>query len=96
MLEHLEDISIVIRKLLGVTEKGGYILLTVPYNYKRHLDPIDNMFRPTPEEIANLFPGDKIEVIDKRIIGISDKTYYQQKSRYPIWGYRKIIGYYFG
>lgn len=97
MLEHVEDIAFVIQNLLAITINGGYILITVPYKYRRHLDPIDNMFRPTPEEIVKLFPINKVEVIDKKIIVIHDKQYYsKKKSRFPIWGYREIIGFYFG
>ncbi len=97
MLEHVEDISMVINNLKKVTIKKGYILLTVPYKYKKHLDPIDNMFRPTPDEIASLFPVNEIEVIDKVIIYIYDKEYYQvKKSTIPLWGYRNLIGYYLG
>lgn len=97
MLEHVEDIAFVIQNLMAITINGGYILITVPYKYRRHLDPIDNMFRPTPDEIINLFSKEKIEIIEKKIITIEDKIYYKKKkSKYPIWGYREIIGYYLG
>ena len=60
MLEHVEDIALVVENLKKIVIKGGYILLTVPYKYKKHLDPIDNMFRPTPDEIAGLFAANEI------------------------------------
>lgn len=96
MLEHVPDISLVVKNLLEVTKDGGYILITVPYKYKKHPDPIDNMFRPSPDEIVNLFPEGAIEVLEKGIITIKDKKYYLLKSRFPFWGRRKLIGYYFG
>lgn len=97
MLEHVEDISLVIQNLKKVTVQGGYILITVPYKYKKHLDPIDNMFRPTPKEIAALFNASEIEIIDEKIIVIHDKAYYKiKKSRIPFWGYRHLLGYYLG
>lgn len=97
MLEHVEDISLVIKNLQNVTIKGGYILITVPYKYKKHLDPIDNMFRPTPQEIADLFNPHEIEIITQKIIEINDKEYYKvKKSKIPLWGYRNLIGYYLG
>ena len=97
MLEHVEDIKLVVANLQKVTIKGGYILLTVSYKYKKHLDPIDNMFRPKPNEIANLFNGKEIDVIDKKVIVIYDKEYYKiKKSKFPIWGYRRLLGYYLG
>jgi len=97
MLEHVEDINMAVTNLVKATCKGGYILLTVPYKYKKHLDPIDNMFRPTPDEIAQLFKQYAINIIDKKIMYIQDKEYYKvKKSRFPIWGYRDLIGYYLG
>ncbi len=53
MLEHVEDISLVIENLLKITIKGSFILLTVPYKYRKHLDPIDNMFRPNLNKLHN-------------------------------------------
>jgi len=97
MLEHVEDINEVINNLKKVTVQGGYILITVPYKYKKHLDPIDNMFRPTPQQIANLFKKEEIEIIDEQVIIIHDKAYYKvKKSKIPLWGYRHLLGYYFG
>ena len=34
---------------------GGYVFVTVPYSYPHHRDPIDTMFRPRPEALAELF-----------------------------------------
>jgi SAM-dependent methyltransferase len=97
MLEHVEDIELVVKNLQKITIKGGYILLTVPYKYKKHLDPIDNMFRPTPQQIVDLFPSKEVEIIAKDVIVIHDKDYYQvKKSRIPFWGYRNIIAYHLG
>lgn len=97
MLEHVEDINGVVENLKKVTIQGGYILITVPYKYRKHLDPIDNMFRPTPKEIAGLFAKNEVEIVDERIIVIHDKEYYKiKKSRIPFWGYRHILGYYLG
>ena len=96
LLEHVEDISLVIKNLQGCVIRHGYILITAPYKYKKHLDPIDNMFRPEPNDIANLFPQEKIDIISKQIIIIKEKKYYFEKSRYPLWGWRRLIGYYVG
>lgn len=97
MLEHVLDISLVVQNLFDVTVNNGYILLTVPYKYKKHLDPIDNMFRPMPEEIANLFPDNSVKIIEKNIIIIQDKEYYKEKkSRFPLWGKRDLIAYQLG
>ena len=97
LLEHVEDISLVVKNLIAITKPGGHILITVPYKYKKHLDPIDNGLRPTPAEIYELFRHAGENIVASQIISISDKSYYRVKpSRFPIWGYRERLAYYFG
>jgi hypothetical protein len=50
---------------------GGIIVVTVPRSYPHHADPIDTLYRPTPEEAAALFPHSSLvaaEIID---VGLS-------------------------
>ncbi len=97
LLEHVEDINVVIKNLIAVTQSNGHILITVPYKYKIHHDPIDNRFRPQPQEIVALFNCNKVEIIASSIITINDLYYYRiKKSHIPFWGYRDRIGYYLG
>jgi len=97
MLEHVTDIKLAVNNLITACKQNGYMLITVPYKYKKHLDPIDNMFRPTPAEIADLFTHANVNVIDDGIITIEDKSYYRiKKSAIPFWGYRERLLYYLG
>lgn len=97
LLEHVEDIPLVVKNLVNITRGDGHILITVPYKYKLHYDPIDNGFRPTPQEIVNLFGEVAEHVIDSKIISISDIDQYRIKpSRFPLWGYRERFSYYMG
>ncbi len=97
MLEHVEDINLAVQNIYSCTANYGYILLTVPYKYKKHLDPIDNMFRPKPMEILDLFSSNSVELIASQIITITDPQYYPVKqSRYPLWGYRHRVAYWLG
>lgn len=57
LLEHVADPGALARRCLALVDPGGYIFVTVPYSYPYHRDPYDTMFRPTPEELATLFPG---------------------------------------
>lgn len=57
LLEHIEGPHEIARSLLDVTKPGGHILVSVPYRYPYHYDPIDTMFRPSPNGILELFPN---------------------------------------
>ena len=99
LLEHVEDIDLVIQNLVNITCNNGYVLITVPNKYKIHYDPIDNGFRPTPFEIASRFlqMGNPINVVAEDIVTIEEKAYYRiKKSRLPLWGYRDRVKYHLG
>lgn len=56
LLEHIVARDLFARGCEQILPAGGHILVTVPYSYPYHADPIDTMFRPTVAEIAALFP----------------------------------------
>jgi SAM-dependent methyltransferase len=56
LLEHVADPQRVCTKLEQLLLQNGYMVVTVPRRFPYHPDPIDTMFRPTPEEIDRLFP----------------------------------------
>lgn len=67
VLEHVEHAAEFARRCLALVRPGGLVVATVPRSYPRHGDPIDTLFRPTPQQLAGLFPGAGIlasEVID--------------------------------
>jgi len=66
ILEHVADIKNASKNILSVVATGGYLCVSVPFRFPYHPDPIDNGFRPTPKELAKLFP--KTKVIKKSII----------------------------
>ncbi|MCW3115600.1 MAG: class SAM-dependent methyltransferase [Segetibacter sp.] len=97
LLEHVEDIELVTKNLVAITRSGGHLLITVPYKYKLHYDPIDNGFRPTPQQIVDLFKDVAEYIVDSKIIAVSDRDQYRiKKSKFPGWGYRERLAYYFG
>lgn len=57
VLEHVVDIALIAHRIGLIVPANGYLLVSVPYHYPVHNDPIDNRFRPTPEELARYFPG---------------------------------------
>ncbi len=52
LLEHVVDRDAVIEGLRTITAPGGRLVVTVPFTYRFHPDPIDTMYRPTPEQLA--------------------------------------------
>jgi len=67
VLEHVLDPAEFARRCVELVLPGGFIVVTVPRSYPRHGDPIDTLYRPTPEEAAALFPDTSVlaaEIID--------------------------------
>lgn len=57
MFEHVRDRAGLAAICDEALAPGGVLVVTAPRSYPYHLDPIDTYFRPSPEEIAALFPG---------------------------------------
>jgi hypothetical protein len=55
ILEHVRDPKALARRCAEIVGPGGLIFVTVPFSYPHHRDPIDTMFRPSPETLAELF-----------------------------------------
>jgi SAM-dependent methyltransferase len=70
ILEHVRDPGEFARRCVELVAPGGVIVVTVPRSYPRHGDPIDTLYRPTPEEAAALFPDTL--VVASQIIEISE------------------------
>ena len=66
LLEHVTDPKAVADACRRILPNGGIICVTGPYEYPYHADPIDTMYRPTPQEFARLFRGELVrgEVIE--------------------------------
>jgi hypothetical protein len=57
LLEHVVDPSALAARMASLLKPGGLLLATVPFSYPLHFDPIDTYFRPSPAQLAALFPG---------------------------------------
>ncbi|MEM1205320.1 MAG: methyltransferase domain-containing protein [Acidobacteriota bacterium] len=55
LLEHVLDRELVLRRARSLVRPGGVLVLTVPFRYRYHEDPIDTMYRPSPDELVGLF-----------------------------------------
>lgn len=43
--------------LSAIMDKESLLIITVPFSYPYHPDPIDTLFRPSPTEVAQVFPN---------------------------------------
>ena len=59
LLEHVINRDDMSKKIISLVPIGGYIFVSCPYKFPYHADPIDTLFRPSPDELAKLFPGTK-------------------------------------
>jgi len=66
LLEHVTDRTAVANLVQDLLVESGYLFVTCPYQYPYHPDPIDTMFRPTPDELHALFPT--LRKVDEAII----------------------------
>lgn len=66
LLEHVANREEFVRYVTPILPVGGLLFVSVPNRFPYHPDPIDTLYRPTPDELAALFPG--MEVIDKAIV----------------------------
>ncbi len=87
LLEHLEDRQPIIDAIIELLQTGDKLIMTVPYNYPYHLDPIDTMYRPSLDDLKKLFPNLKFlegkELIACRKVSrhgepVYHKNYFQQ------------------
>lgn len=50
----------------SILPSRGVLVITVPYSYPYHADPIDTLYRPNPAQIAALLPA--YEVVQSTVI----------------------------
>jgi len=70
LLEHLLDRNIVLERIISLANPGGIIILTVPYKFRYHKDPIDTMYRPSNRELEMLFDLNKFKNVASEIIEV--------------------------
>lgn len=66
LLEHLTDRRKFVSALSDLINDDGVLVLTVPYSYPYHPDPIDTLYRPSPDELHRSLPG--LHMIESAIL----------------------------
>ena len=77
LLEHVSNISTTVSNISSCVNKNGYLIINVPYIYPYHPYPIDNLFRPHPDELRSMFIDKKC--ICKKIIIEQKNIFYRMK-----------------
>lgn len=88
VLEHVLDPAKFANRCFALLPPGGRLIITVPRSYPHHRDPIDTMFRPTPEEIHALIDA-PAEILASEIIETG--SYRDNLRKRPWIIYRQII-----
>ncbi len=84
ILEHVTNIRSICNSMEEILPKGGYLLFSGPYIYPKHLDPIDNLFRPESNDLIKYFNA--LDIVEESIL--KDYTYFYYLSR----NWRLFIG----
>lgn len=85
LLEHVRAPGELARAIGALVAPGGMLLVTVPRSYPYHADPIDTGFRPSPGELAALFPG--FTLVHGEVI--EDETYAHELFGHGLAGLKK-------
>lgn len=80
LLEHVPEPNKIIQLIIDIVPKDGFILITVPYKYPKHMDPIDTFFRPSIEDLLALCP--ETRVVEQKRISVG--TVYDSFKKKPL------------
>jgi SAM-dependent methyltransferase len=84
LLEHVKNPKETIKNIERLVEKKGTLIITVPYCYPYHPDPIDNLFRPRPQELASLFTH--CQLINSQV----QKGSWKRKNRLLVFSFSRL------
>jgi len=80
LLEHVPNRKLIIERIGELAKPGAVLIVSVPYIWPYHPDPIDTMFRPTDTELLKEFPAEYYEKIASNILsGIPNFDYFYLK-----------------
>ncbi len=77
LLEHVPNREAICATINQCLVHGGLLILSVPYRFPYHPEPIDTCFRPSPVELIRLFPSCHATEVDivwgKRLVQYNPK-----------------------
>lgn len=72
VLEHVKDLDLSIINISNLVNDKGYLIVTVPYIYPFHPDPIDNMSRFSVDKLKTFFKN--FDIVSAKTIDIESRT----------------------
>jgi SAM-dependent methyltransferase len=80
VLSFVDDLERATAAVASMVAPGGHLLVTTVNNFRRTTDPVDNLWRPTPEELAaELTARDgSLELVSSELIRIDDSREYRR------------------
>ena len=57
VFEHVSDRELLAERLTRMLPAGGILIVSVPYSFPYHPDPVDTYFRPNLDDLCALFPA---------------------------------------
>ena len=88
-LEHVLDPKDLIDRCMSILPIGGILVITVPYSYPYHRDPIDTLYRPDIGELSKLV--DSHEIISSEIISTGSYRDHIAKSPWKIFRHIRVF-----
>ncbi len=86
LLQHVPNPKVLMRRVFDLLPVGALLVVTGPSAYPKHLDPIDTMFRPSPDEILRLF-GD-LQIVEMQEMNVG--TILSSYVHHPI-GFARLV-----
>lgn len=68
LMEHVQELDEFWNGVLELVEDHGLLIITIPFRYPKHMDPIDTLYRPSPEEI--ILRCSPCVVIEQKVINV--------------------------
>jgi hypothetical protein len=77
VLQHLRDPGRAADLAVGALAPGGHLVVQNPERARRSVDPVDRMYRTSPDELAGLFEARGLECVRAESVRIDDPRYYR-------------------
>jgi SAM-dependent methyltransferase len=85
LLGYVHDPGRTLDVVAALAAPGASVVSTTPESYRRTLDPHDNMWRPSPRELAAEYERRGFETTRAESVRIDDPRYYRGLRSRPSW-----------